>query len=215
MTKNIFQPEIKIYSPNFNSRNCPHPWPPETKIEIFLDRIKNWQFGAAKTLIQSKNPNHNIAILHLIIHYFEMIAKYRDGYTKDYKSRQYFKDGFSFLLTSLSNMNDELLDDNDPKTKIIKDKIMDDFYFSVRCGLYHAGIPKGNIAWSNDIPGPLIVQNLPKYYQIIINPTLLVNAIEADFDNYVSQLRDNRDNKNDDLRNKFLDRFSFDVGEPV
>ena len=80
-------------SPNHTDEEYSNPWTIEDKIEIFRDRVQGWQLGVAKAMIEKSIPHHQIAVLYIAFSYFEMISKYKEGYTGNKKSRIYFKKG--------------------------------------------------------------------------------------------------------------------------
>jgi hypothetical protein len=48
------------------------------------------------------NPHAEYAVLDILMSYFEMIAKYREGYLRTNKSRIYFKKGVRFVYPELN-----------------------------------------------------------------------------------------------------------------
>jgi len=60
----------------------------DDKIDVSIARVEGWQLGVANEMIQKKIPHRKFAILMIVISYFEMIAKYRDGYIEEIKGRR-------------------------------------------------------------------------------------------------------------------------------
>ena len=178
-------------------------------IEIFIDSVKNYQFEIAKTLIQLRIPNRNFAILQLIVHYFEMIARYREGASGRDDAGVYFKKGLDHVFPNFLDKSGNPLDDNKPETSDIKQTIFDYFYSHVRCGLSHAGITKSNVSLSGDIRESISVNTNTEPPLIWINPEILLRIIEINFDNYAKELREG---KNIDIRKNFIKKFSYDRG---
>ena len=59
----------------------------DDKIDVFVARIEGWQLGVAQALIENKVQHRGFALLHIVISMFEMIGKYRAGFTGKGKSR--------------------------------------------------------------------------------------------------------------------------------
>ncbi len=79
-------------SPHFPSSAFTGPLTDEQKIELFADSVRGWQLDVAERLIAS-DPHSGLAVLSIVLSYFEMMAKYRDGYAAKGKSKEYFSKG--------------------------------------------------------------------------------------------------------------------------
>ena len=178
----------------------------EDKITIFLDRTSGWQLDIADYCINGKRnaegellagpiEQSGFAVLHIVLSYFEMIAKYQEGFMTNGKSEYYFKQGvysvFPHLKTESSSMVDSLLNI---------------LYFGARCGLYHGGMTDHRIVVTGDTAYPMVLDMSKP--QLKINPHLMVPELKAHLWEYGRQLR-NPGNKV--LRRNFEKRFDFDA----
>ena len=193
-------------SPNYQDTDFSWPLSLDGKIAIFLDRTYGWQLDIAEQCINGRQdsegkcvlkpiPHSGFAVLNIILSYFEMIAKYQDGFTKNSKSEYYFKQGLYSVFPQLKN-----------ESTMLVDNLLDVLYFGCRCGLYHAGMTDQNIVLSGDTLFPLVY--VPHELKLKINPHLLVPSLKAHLADYGKQLRETT---NAGLRQKFEKRFDFDA----
>ncbi len=69
----------------------------EEKVQIFADCVRGWQLDIAE--VTAKASGHSgFAVLGILVSYFEMIAKNRDGYVRQGKSEYYFKEGLTWVF---------------------------------------------------------------------------------------------------------------------
>jgi hypothetical protein len=165
-------------------------WPPSLnqKIDIFEDRVQGWQLSIAESC-RTVSEHSGYGVLHIITSYFEMIAKYLEGFAARGQSEEYFRKGALAVL---------------PETAATSDTVLKHLYEGLRCGLYHGGMttPRILISWGADHP------MLPSAdgELLLLNPELLLNRMTAHFSGYVSDLRNTA---NHDLRTRFEKRFDF------
>jgi hypothetical protein len=176
-------------SPHFQDIDFPPDMSLDQKIEVFADRVTGWQLDIAQQCADDI-PHSGFAVLHIVCSYFEMIAKFQDGYTKNDKSETYFRKGFYSVFPNLIN-NSQVLDG-----------FLKKLYKDVRCGLYHAGITGPNIMLSGEFPKGIDFNQANN--TIPINPHKLVPNIKKHFQSYVRELRDHQ---NQQQRNNFETRF--------
>ena len=181
-------------SPHFQDIDFPSGMSLDQKIEVFPDRVKGWQVDIAQQCADNI-PHSGFAVLDIVFSYFEMIAKFQDGFTKDKgrESEEYFSKGFDNVFPNLSNPSPE-----------IRKRLLKKLYKNVRCGLYHTGITGPNIALSGDFNSSIEFTSPPD--TVRINPHKLVPDLEQHFQSYIRQLRDH---KNEDLRKNFEARFDY------
>lgn len=180
-------------SPHFKNTDFPSGMSLDQKIEVFADRVKGWKLDIAQQCVDNI-PHSGFAVLDIVCSYFEMIAKYQDGFTNDGKigtSDKYFRKGFENVFPNLSDTSPE-----------IRERILNKLYKDVRCGLYHAGITGPNIELSGDFNFPVAFASQPDIVKI--NPHRLVPALEQHFQSYIRQLHNH---KNEELRKNFETRF--------
>lgn len=178
----------------------------EDKMSIFQERIYGWYLNVADIVINGEKdttgkilieaiPHSAYGVLNIVLPYFEMIAKYQDGYVniKKRKSSRYFKKGMFSVFPELSKEPKKIVDD-----------LLDMFYKKVRCGLLHSYHTGDKIFITNEIKGAIGIQ---KNYRLLINPHILVTILKLHFINYIIQLKDVKNSK---LRNNFEKKFDSD-----
>jgi hypothetical protein len=185
-------------SPKYRNSDFPQPHTLDTKITLFLDRTDGWQLGIAEQCINNIRDS-GFAVLHIVLSYFEMIAKYEDGYVDKGKPECYFKCGIYSVFP-------KLLEGVSPE---IANPLVDALYHRVRCGLYHSGTTDPQIGLTSDIDSDMVFY--PKERKVIINPHRLIPTLRAHLKQYGERLRDT---SNSTLRERFEKRYDFLASEP-
>lgn len=161
----------------------------DNKISVFEDRVIGWQLDIAKKC--AALDHSGFAVLHIIMSYFEAIAKYKDGFVQYEKSKKYLKQGLLDVLPSLKNIKSH-----------VQEQIAEKFYEGVRCGLYHGGMTPRGIFISGEINEPLeLIDNC-----LHIHPNKLLDQVCSHFDEYIRQLNNSQ---NSNLRRNFEKRFDM------
>lgn len=177
----------------------------DDKIEVFIEAYKGWKINPAKEMIEKGSADWDFAILDVVMSYFEMIAKHRDGNTTIADSAKYFKMGLEQVFPELREWKSDH-----------RNTLLDWFYVKVRCGLYHAAGPGSDIGVGRELEVSFKLfaldlkaddGKIERRYRILINPVKLVAAVEKDFDEYAAELRDR---SNTPLRTNFEKKFDFD-----
>jgi len=172
----------------------------EQKITVFFERTDGWQLNIADQLVNGVRDKDGkiidlsesaYAVLHIVFSFFEMIAKYRNGYTGN-KSKAYFRKGVKNVFPELHKYPQQLVD-----------QLLDDLYLGVRCGLYHCGLTDKRVFIVNDIGAAIALTK----QKLLINPQILVLDLRKYLKSYVEELRNVN---NALLRQKFEKRFDFD-----
>ncbi len=195
-------------TPNYQDTNFSWPLSIDDKMTIFLDRTDGWQLDIAGQLINGKKgpngkvitkaiPHSGFAVLHIVLSYFEMIAKYQDGFTGRAKSEYYFKQGVYSVFPQLKTGPSQIVD-----------SLLDVLYSGGRCSLYHSGITDPRIILTYGIKDPMAFD--AQKSTLVINPHLLPSGLKAHLKDYVKQLRDVN---NSVLRENFEKRFDFDASQ--
>jgi len=182
----------------------------DNKIDYFCERINGWKIDIADHLINGKiiqiengffqmpgEPQADYATLDIILSYFEMIAKYSDGYVGE-ESAEYFKKGIRMVFPNASQIEEKEL-------KSLLDDLLSILYGGARCGAYHAGFPDSNILLAHGETEPIVFH---ANRRVTINPQKLVLEIRKHFNDYIKQLKDT---KNTTLRKNFERRFDMDT----
>lgn len=177
------------------------PWTIDDKIRIFEESTRGWQLDIAEICINGgkDHAGNNIpiikdsgfAVLHILLSYFEMIAKYEDGFTRIGKSEFYFKEGVKSVFP---NLYDE--------SRNTVDRLLDIMYHKTRCGLYHGGLTEKNVILTGEVDFPIGFD--AKNEILVINPHKLPRTLMDHLDNYVTKLRDS---KYLEIRKNFERRF--------
>ena len=205
-------------SPSYQDTAFPIPHSIDTKIILFEDRTLGWKLDIADQMINGKKrddgsedrpsiQHSGYATLDIVFSYFEMIAKYEDGFAKPRESEKYFKLGVYSVFPEFYHLPA-------PATTLspvgnvvsIVDLVLDLMYEGIRCGLYHSGITNGKICVTGGIEHAMALDL--EHQMLIVNPHLLVPRLKAHLKEYVSRLRDTN---NADLRAKFEARYDFDT----
>jgi hypothetical protein len=179
-------------SPRYQQTDFPSGLSLGQKIQVFEDRVRGWQLDIAEKC-RASSEHSGYGVLHIITSYFEMIAKYEDGFVEKGRSAEYFKRGVLLVFPSLRGHKSG-----------VSDQVLNGLYEGLRCGLYHGGGTEGNIlvTWNqNDA-----MRSTQDGRSVMINPDQIVQAVKTHFDGYLQQLRDLN---NVELRNKFQRRFDF------
>lgn len=165
-------------------------------IDVLEDRVQNWLFEPVKEMLI--NPKGIMTGLGVIMTYFEGITIYMRGEDSIRRSAAFFEEGFIGTL----------LPSGHPER--ILSRVAKVVYEEARCGFAHDGFVRGKVLASYDFEHDLTV-TVPRVngkvdidgeiQSIIINPRILLAAIERHFNEYIGMLRD--DSANEDAREKF------------
>jgi hypothetical protein len=152
----------------------------ETKILVYEDRVKAWFLDIANEL--KKNNEAGFIILQIAVGYIEGNQQFREGKESKSASEKFFIKGMSRIFKR--------------RGKNYK-SFLKDFYKSVRCGLFHDGMTRGNVTISGQFKKDLRFSKR----EIKINPHKFLDTIYKDFENYIKQLKNKNNRK---LRKNFL-----------
>ena len=204
-------------SPSYQESDFPIPRSIDDKITIFEDRIFGWKLHIAEQLVngtsgpdgnqdRSPIPHSGYAALDIVFSYFEMIAKYEDGFSNVGESKHFFKEGVYSVFPNMSNYQvPASVPGVQGNVVSIIEYVLDLMYSGVRCGLYHSGSTSGRVVLSEGFDGPLVFD--PQNISLGINHQLLVPKLKEHFTSYINSLRDEG---NQELRSNFEARFDFD-----
>lgn len=199
-------------SPSYQDTAFPTPHSVDIKITLFEDSVLGWKLNIADQIIngsqeQPRLQHAGYATLDIVFSYFEMIAKYENGFAKAGKSGDFFKDGVYIVFPEFRQSPQPV---NVPgvqgKVVSLIDVVLDLMYEGIRCGLYHSGITNGKILLTGEIETPMALDIQNQW--LIVNPHLLVPKLKENLKSYVERLRDIN---NADLRTKFEVRYDFDT----
>ena len=193
-------------SPNYRDTDLQFPLTLDQKISLFEDRTVGWQLGIANRVANGSatsdgQPNENAihhsgyAVLHILLSYFEMIGKYRAGFTTAGQSSHFFKEGARQVFPELAGFPAEVVDG-----------LLDALYSGGRCGLYHGGMTDARIMLTGDLNAAMAYD--PQGQRLVINPHQLPPALLRHFHTYIDELRNAA---NADLRSSFESRFNAET----
>lgn len=199
-------------SPSYRDTDFSFPHSLDTKITLFEDRVLGWKLNIADQIINGSQETSSIrhsgfAVLDIVFSYFEMIAKYEDGF-KGGESEKYFKKGVHSVFPEIRKFPPSTASPLSPVGNVVSlvDTVLSLMYKGIRCGLYHSGVTSGKIFLTTEIETPIAFD--VQLQMLIVNPHLLVPKLKSHLRNYIERIRDN---KNIDLRTKFEVRYDFDT----
>jgi hypothetical protein len=187
----------------------PFPLKVDDKITIFYERIFGWQLHIADLCLNGGLdhrgvnqvciiPHSAFAAMQIMLAYFEMIAKYEDGFIpknpKQGESAKYFKLGVKSVFPELGKQS---------QTDV--DSFLETFYEKARCGLSHMAQAEAGIVLTGDLQELMRFDTANKV--LIINPHRLPAVLKKHLEAYRKRLIDPA---NVDLQQKFHKRFDFD-----
>jgi len=176
----------------------------DQKIDLFAEQVIGWKLNIAEILINGGKDDANnfhekgihgsgFAVLDIVFSYFEMIAKFYDGYIGNNSSQRYFKKGIRLVFPEIQG-----------KFAVNFEGIEDHLYSDGRCMLYHSGFLDGKIMITGDFPKAIGYDK--EHNRSIINPHKLPSELIIHFSNYIIDLKDT---KNVILRANFEKRFDY------
>ncbi|MBL7197738.1 MAG: hypothetical protein ISS47_06530 [Candidatus Omnitrophica bacterium] len=154
----------------------------DTKILVYEDRVSGWFLNIAECL---KNDNEaGFVILQIAVTYIEGNQQLREGKSSKRNSENFFIKGMRRIF----------------EKEDVPEAVISHFYEQVRCGLFHDGMTGDHVFISSSRQEAVrIINNV-----IYINSHKFLDKIKEDFQNYVSDLRNNKD-----LRKNFDKMFYF------
>ena len=180
-------------SPHHNLDDFPNGLTLDQKIEVFIDRVEGWMLGPAKEMVTKGLGYRGFALLSIVTSYFEMIAKYTEGFAQKGKSAHYFEKGLQMVFPEMA-----LPDAKD---------LLDSLYERVRNGMYHVGMTKPNVVLVDPSFGRGSIGFNSPTGAIVIAPDTLVDDLTIHFRSFAKQLRDPNQQT---FRTDFEERFDFD-----
>jgi hypothetical protein len=142
----------------------------ETKILIYEREVKEWFLEPASELLNQDSFKNSFIVLMVCMAYFEGVEQYKTGVDSSRRSKECFIDSIERLYPNKFRRSD-----------------IGKLYAKSRCGLFHNGMVKGGVVFNNSFGDAIEFANNGE--NININPTLLLERIMKDFEEYVSELR--------------------------
>ena len=175
-----------IVAPGIKDTDLSQPPTFDQKVRVFHSRMRGWKLDIADAMINGYKardgsyihgiPEAGFAALDVMFNYFESVGKYYVGFTGEGEAGKHFKIGLHFVFPNIAQHGDA------QGIKFVEDTL----WTAVRCGIYHAGMTKGNVFITGDIANPIEIP--ADYKAIAINPHILVKALLAHVDGVRSEL---------------------------
>ncbi|MGA3023205.1 MAG: hypothetical protein ABSF98_00410 [Bryobacteraceae bacterium] len=164
----------------------------EDKIDVFEDWMNGWLLRHAQALCDDKYVFRNeagFAILMLATAYFEPIESYHTGQSSEGRSKAFFRRGF---LRVFSGLPATLSEKGYAEPDSVANKIADEIYDHLRCGLFHEGGTKHKLLIREDTAplGCMLETTTGEVGSIVIDPRRFLAEVQYHLDAYVRQLRD-------------------------
>lgn len=174
-------PDGHAVSPNFGRPNRGPALSPESRVNVYDDRVRGWQLDIAEAVING-DPKRNLnaiphsgyAVLHILLSYIEMVGQYLNGQSSDdFGSKKTFIIGFKDVFGPLGWTDDQI----------------GFLYKRGRCGIYHSATAKRGIVLSGKFPAAINYHKNHEKEGIEVNPHLLPKVLTAHHSAYVARLR--------------------------
>jgi hypothetical protein len=174
----------------------------EDMIDVYEDRWHGFILDHAKALVDRKNSE--LAVLQLLIGYFESHATYLTGEDSKNRSAQFFKAGFLDVFGVAQSETPGMV-----MTPTFLDDLATKLYEDARCGLSHDAMTRHRIMLTYHATAPIgasVHKPTGTIAAIVLNPKDWIAEIEAHLREYLAKLRDPM---NADLRVRFETQFTF------
>lgn len=167
-----------------------YPLTTNNKILIYEREVNGWFLDVAAKLIEDDIKNNTIkngfVALMIGFSYIEGVEQYKSGLSSDGHSRSFFCKGFKKIFRGVNAGNNQI----------------NNLYTNARCGLFHNGMAGNQVVINYEFEFAIKFNDA-----IEINPCLFLNAIQLDFNRYITLLKDDNNQK---IRQKFINIFSID-----
>ena len=182
-----------LISPHYFSKKLEPPFYRDL-VDVFEDRMRYWMLKPAEKLLNERTDK--IAAVGILLNYFEGIEIYLSGKDSKNASFQFFQEGFKKVFgIDVSNSDNSISKSNIKEASRV-------LYTQARCGFAHDGLFRNNVLFG-EISKNAILISWPKpdgkllfdngAESIVINPTRFYECIKYHFEQYLSQLKSQRD----------------------
>ncbi|MDE1516013.1 hypothetical protein PUN32_13490 [Vibrio sp. dsl-7] len=140
------------------------------KVSIYEREVTGWFLNPAKSLVENDSFNNAFLVIMVCMSYIEGVEQYKTGQSSNRNSSAFF---FSSMNKIYPNQysNDEL----------------SNLYNKTRCGLFHNGMIKSGVIFSNEFDRSLLFDD--NGGKIFINQEKLLNDLIQDFSSYIELLK--------------------------
>jgi hypothetical protein len=158
------------------------------KIRIYEREVEEWFLNPATDLLEKNEFNNSFVVLMICMAYIEGVEQYKTGVESHRRSEECFKDSIKRLYPNK-----------------FQDRDLGAFYKKARCGLFHNGMVKGGVVFSNGFAEPIEFENNGE--TVRVNPTLLLRDIKDDFRKYINELKGTSNTANQDYLKTIRENF--------
>ena len=180
----------------------------EDKIDVFEDRLRVAIINQAVALFNKSNSDHKHAgnaVLMILLPYFETITQYRQGRDSNNKSKRFFREEFLRAFSIVNATNPHV-----PLSEERKEKIANEIYVQVRCGLLHSWASNSKVMLSNRRSEPFwFAMNGNNVALVEIHPEEFLKKINEElFPAFLNELRNPANKKLRSNFEKYFDQHS-------
>ena len=161
----------------------------DTYIIVYEKYVMEWVFKWGRMLQDPKHNDAGFVVLQIAISQIEEMEQCRLGKLSKKESGVLFCAGMKRIF-KLNNDDDVWLKK---------------FYLLCRCGLFHCGMTRKNVLVENSYEKAIeYKKDTTEFY---LNPNKFLNAVIADFSEYINELKDE---KNHELRKAFETKWDLE-----
>lgn len=185
----------------------------EDKIDVFEDQTNGWILDHAQALVSPKydgRDHSGLAVLILVLPYFESIASFLRGESSEHRSGEFFGAGLQEVFPAFRASAE---DERSRDAAAILNRLPSSFYAQLRCGLFHESIIRNKVVVRKQDAPAIVAIDLDTHEirAIYIDPVLFLAKVRGHFQRYIAQLRDE---KQTELRANFAREWDRRSNQP-
>jgi len=142
----------------------------KTDFDVFEDQLRGWIFAPARALYP--NQHAGTALLLLVTPYFEMVASFLKGKESKGKSTRYLRYGLKRVLPAATRASIEA------------------YINQVRHGVVHEAIFRRVVLHKGQQLPAFGFVRAGRHSALVVDPFVLLDRVEAHFNDYIRRLRD-------------------------
>lgn len=169
----------------------------DDRVAVFEDRVRGY-FTTPSRLLANIYENSIMIVLLAVLSSIELLEVLHRGESSRGHSQDFFNSGFRRVFNPQPppDITDEVFETH-------LQRMLDEVYIQVRCGLMHVGTTRSKVLISKDLQAPAAIRynaTQDRAESITINPNRSLIALDVFVSEYC---RDLRDHGNEELRMKF------------